>query len=93
MVVNERRESPQIFGGHPFGPLRLAQHLLDEDGVHINQAELEQMQREDRQLLFSRRFVAISPPFPYRMKEFALFQFSITFRASWTSRRSSSIYK
>ncbi len=52
MVVNQGRESPQIFGGHPFDPLRLAQHVLDEDGVHVNQAELEQMQREDRQLLF-----------------------------------------
>jgi hypothetical protein len=52
VVVNQGRESPQIFAGHPLGPLRLAQHLLDEDGVHVNQAELEQMQREDRQLLF-----------------------------------------
>ena len=52
MVVNQGRESPQIFAGHPLGPLRLAQHLLDQDGVHVNQAELEQMQREDRQLLF-----------------------------------------
>ena len=52
MVVDQRRQTTQIFGGHPFHPLWLAQHILYQDRVDVDQAELEQMQRENRQLLF-----------------------------------------
>ena len=52
MIVNQGRETPQVLGCHSFCPLWLVQHVLDQDRVDVDQAELEQMQREDRQLLF-----------------------------------------
>ena len=54
MVVHQRRESPQIIGCHSFCPLWLIQHVLNQDRIDVDQAEWEQVQREDRQLLFLR---------------------------------------
>jgi hypothetical protein len=42
----------------------LIQHVLDQDRVDVDQAELEQMQRENRQLLFLGLVVELEQKIP-----------------------------
>ena len=51
MVVNKGRKSPVVFRCHAVSPNRLEENLLKHQRVHINQANLEKMERKDGKLL------------------------------------------
>ena len=42
----ERGESPEVDGGEPPLPLFLFEHLLNHEGVDVDEAGLQQMQRQ-----------------------------------------------
>ena len=46
MLPDQRGQRAQIPGRQLSGPLRLRKHLLQHEGVDVNHAILEQMQRE-----------------------------------------------
>ena len=51
MVIDQRRESAPIINRHAITPRRFRQHFLNEQGIDVHQADLQQMERQDRQLL------------------------------------------
>jgi len=50
--VDQWRQAAEIVRRHARQPSRLRQHALEHESVDVHQADLEQMQREHRQLLF-----------------------------------------
>ena len=62
-------------------------NLLDHERVHVNQADLEQVQRQHQYLLVFEFVAGKFSSLPHRIKLFALFQFSMTLSPSWISLR------
>jgi hypothetical protein len=88
--VDERRQGPQSHGCHPLAPGRLLEHALKHQRVDVDEARLEQVEREERDLLVlqavRRDLAALAEP----EEAIGAFQFSITLSPSWISRRSAS---
>lgn len=51
VMVDQRCERPPVFWLHRLLVLRLGQHSLNEEGVNIHEAYLQQMERQGRQAL------------------------------------------
>lgn len=71
---------------------RLCQHILNQQGIDIDRADLQQVQRH-RQFLIRRPVAGKFSVFAIKIKLLALFQFSTTLRPALISQRSDSSCK
>ena len=51
MVIDQRRQTTPVLRRHATSPGRVGQHFLNEERVDVNQADLQQMQRQHPELL------------------------------------------
>lgn len=51
MSINERRECPQILLLHLLEVFRVSQYLLNQQGIHVDQTDLEEVERKRSEFL------------------------------------------
>ena len=68
MVVYQWRQTTPVFFCHSLLPDRLCEHILNQQGIDIDQADLQQVQREHRQFLIRRPVAGKFSVFPINNK-------------------------
>ena len=93
MIINKRRQCPLILLCQTLCQQSLRKHLLDHQGIDIQHAYLQQVQRQHAQfhvfLAVARHVVALSK----KMNPLALFQSSTPFNPSLIARHSSTNWR